>query len=406
MTLAIPKKWFAGADFTTDWTSRAFDDWSEHLGHLRNKRISILEIGAWEGRGSLFFLNFFRNSTLTPLDIFTLGNEGLFDHNVLEQFPDRVTKVKGRSTIELDQFAVEGRAFDLIYLDGSHLRDDVMIDSILAWRLLKVGGYLIWDDYELIKAMPGHFPLLDQDPMPAIDAFGAWHNGEMEVVHRDYQLIAKKVSNHYRQDVPGQEELVNSSSKLREATERLAETEESRLEVTERLAATEASRREITERLAETETSLRRSDSKLEEAQTALDAAKNQAEAQGRKVAALEAELAATRQAKAMAEASLARSVTEFAMLTNLLHEQEVKYAALLDHVEWLNRVAHADSHQPGLWGLLPRNVRVGKQRERRRQRGLFDANAYLGRNPDVEAAGMDPFDHYVRHGFLEGRAR
>jgi predicted O-methyltransferase YrrM len=37
--------------------------------------------------------------------------------------------------------------FELIYIDGDHHRDQVMIDSCLAWRLLRPGGIMIWDDY-------------------------------------------------------------------------------------------------------------------------------------------------------------------------------------------------------------------------------------------------------------------
>lgn len=33
-----------------------------------------------------------------------------------------------------------------------------------------------------------------------------------------------------------------------------------------------------------------------------------------------------------------------------------------------------------------------------------FDAEYYLGRNPDVAAAGVDPFEHFWFHGFREGR--
>ncbi|GAA3712714.1 hypothetical protein GCM10022421_19980 [Oceanisphaera sediminis] len=37
-------------------------------------------------------------------------------------------------------------------------------------------------------------------------------------------------------------------------------------------------------------------------------------------------------------------------------------------------------------------------------QSGLFDAAWYLRRYPDVAAAGMDPWLHYLRHGYKEGR--
>jgi hypothetical protein len=38
------------------------------------------------------------------------------------------------------------------------------------------------------------------------------------------------------------------------------------------------------------------------------------------------------------------------------------------------------------------------------RASGLFDERWYRQRYPDVEAAGMDALDHYVRHGWREGR--
>lgn len=42
-------------------------------------------------------------------------------------------------------------------------------------------------------------------------------------------------------------------------------------------------------------------------------------------------------------------------------------------------------------------------QAERTRAR-IFDANHYLEFNPDVRAAGVDPFSHYLKHGWREGR--
>ena len=36
--------------------------------------------------------------------------------------------------------------------------------------------------------------------------------------------------------------------------------------------------------------------------------------------------------------------------------------------------------------------------------RKLFDRDFYLRTNPDVAAAGVDPFKHYLEHGAMEGR--
>ena len=193
--------WFDCATFTTDWTSRAFKVWDFHLSARRDESLEILEIGAWEGRGTLFFLNYFPKARIDCVDIFLLGNEGLFDANVIARFPDRVGKFKSRSIPLLDAFATrKKKSFDLIYIDGAHERDDVMIDTILAWRLLKVGGTLIWDDYDILNAMPGHFTK-DQDPKPAIDAFLAWYDGEYELVHSEYQVIVRKTKPHYETDM-------------------------------------------------------------------------------------------------------------------------------------------------------------------------------------------------------------
>ncbi|WP_186437570.1 class I SAM-dependent methyltransferase [Agrobacterium tumefaciens] len=204
--------WFAGASFTTDWSSRAFNDWDAHLSELRQKDIEILEIGSWEGRSSIFFLNYFPFSRIDCVDIFLLGNESLFDSNVMQKYRDRVGKHKSRSIPLLDAFATrERRSFDLIYIDGAHERDDVMVDTILAWRLLKVGGVLIWDDYDILNAMPDHFTK-DQDPKPAIDAFLAWRTGEYEITHFGYQVIIRKTKPHYETEMTLLDPALNSST--------------------------------------------------------------------------------------------------------------------------------------------------------------------------------------------------
>lgn len=49
-----------------------------------------------------------------------------------------------------DKFWSENRSskFDLIYIDGSHLYDDVKNDLYEAWKRLKPGGLLLCDDWD------------------------------------------------------------------------------------------------------------------------------------------------------------------------------------------------------------------------------------------------------------------
>jgi Methyltransferase domain len=157
------RPWFANKDFTTDWTSGNFTTWRRALSPLRNEPLRILEIGSWEGRSAVFFLNFCPRATIVCIDTFggtpeedyvydglreqIRGVEDRFDRN-LKPFADRVEKLKSRSIPALAQLASSQRQFDLAYIDASHRRDEVMNDSLGVWHILAPGGIIIWDDYE------------------------------------------------------------------------------------------------------------------------------------------------------------------------------------------------------------------------------------------------------------------
>jgi hypothetical protein len=53
---------------------------------------------------------------------------------------------------------------------------------------------------------------------------------------------------------------------------------------------------------------------------------------------------------------------------------------------------------------VLQKHRAVKAQMRTIRSSGLFDEEWYLRTYPDVEREGMDPVEHYVRHGFQEGR--
>lgn len=53
------------------------------------------------------------------------------------------------SQIALPQFLAEGRRFDLAFVDGNHRFDAVFLDLYYLGRLVRRGGILILDDYQL-----------------------------------------------------------------------------------------------------------------------------------------------------------------------------------------------------------------------------------------------------------------
>jgi predicted O-methyltransferase YrrM len=195
-------RWEEGRTFHSDWAAHNFFQWAELLHGLRDRPVRILEIGSWEGRSALFFLNFLPHSTILCIDPFA-GNaehqrdpywvdlarksEQQFDHN-LAGYESRVEKVVGSSADVLPRLGAAGRRFDLAYIDGSHLAADVYRDGVLVWSLLDRAGIALFDDYE--------WPMMDtpeQRPKLGVDRFLAAHAGQYREIHRDYQLAIEKL---------------------------------------------------------------------------------------------------------------------------------------------------------------------------------------------------------------------
>jgi predicted O-methyltransferase YrrM len=193
------RSWFAGKDFSNDWTSGNFTMWRRVLSPLREEPLRILEIGSWEGRSAVFFLNFFARATITCIDTFGGSEEhqnltaqladieARFDRN-LAPFGPRVEKIKSRSGAALERLAAQGRRFDLAYIDAGHRRDDVMADSLGVWPLLAPGGVVIWDDYEWGRGLPP-----EERPQPAIDDFLRDHQGGYRLLAKTYQLAIERL---------------------------------------------------------------------------------------------------------------------------------------------------------------------------------------------------------------------
>jgi hypothetical protein len=146
-------EYFAGKKFTDlNITATRIADWEKILKPLVGRVKSVLEVGSCEGGSALFWYKFF-GANVECIDNWQAPLHGVppeqveanFDANVADT---SIIKLKHDSTVGLHVMAKMGMQYDLIYIDGDHCRDQVMIDSCLAWRLLKPGGMMIWDDWE------------------------------------------------------------------------------------------------------------------------------------------------------------------------------------------------------------------------------------------------------------------
>lgn len=195
-----------GKTFHNDWFTSNIPTWLkafDKLGWDTEKELKVCEIGSWEGLSSLFILTYFPNAQLTCVDTWSGAQEHLipdsfensilskteitFDQN-LADYKDRFTKVKTNSYdfFNSKNHLVNGD-FDLIYIDGSHYADDIMIDALKSFQNLKPGGMLIFDDY-----FWKHFERLTENPAFAINSFLNLKNNWLDIVCFDYQVIIQR----------------------------------------------------------------------------------------------------------------------------------------------------------------------------------------------------------------------
>jgi predicted O-methyltransferase YrrM len=182
----------AGFQFTADWFGGNIENWQRFLSHLVGQaNIAFLEIGCYEGRATIWLLgNVLTHETakIDCIDVFYDEScERRFEHNIRTALGDKkVKKIKGSSQEILRHLPFHH--YDVIYIDGSHAAPDVLEDAVLAFRLLKHGGIMIFDDYEW-DAHQDQLLL----PKMAVNAFLEIYQRQYYLVHMGYQVILTKL---------------------------------------------------------------------------------------------------------------------------------------------------------------------------------------------------------------------
>lgn len=180
--------------FSQNWFQDNGKNWMVWLNkYIGKDNLKFLEIGCFEGRATVWLMEHIltgSNNSMTVIDTF----EGSVEHKdraldvskMMENFKENVKPFEEKIEIDIhqgmsqDELTIfEECTFNFIYVDGSHRAPDVLTDAVMAFRTLRGGGLMIFDDYGWAKYKDERM-----NPKIAIDAF-------LEVFKNEYILIDK-----------------------------------------------------------------------------------------------------------------------------------------------------------------------------------------------------------------------
>jgi len=162
----------------------------------KQQPIRLLEIGSYEGMSACHFSDKYLlhpQSELICVDPFDLGDvctpltsqtKTLCLANIAAS--SHASQVQMKQMYSSDFFKeYQGPMFDFIYIDGSHLEEDIKLDMTEADKILEQGGIMWMDDY-----LGGH----DGKNKRAMDSVISTFGSRYSVVHQGYQIALRKVS--------------------------------------------------------------------------------------------------------------------------------------------------------------------------------------------------------------------
>jgi predicted O-methyltransferase YrrM len=188
-----------GYHFTSDWFSVNIPNWKKYLSRFVNvPEINALEIGSWEGRSACWLLDnvlTHESARLTCIDTWQGSAENAnfdkflllflqerFDVNIsLTGHPEKVIKKVNRSLEVLP--SLSSNSYDLIYVNSFYNSFDVLWNAVLLWKLLKVGGIIIFDDYAWNK----------KNKMD-VDHFIGGYSSQIKIIHKWCDVFIEKLS--------------------------------------------------------------------------------------------------------------------------------------------------------------------------------------------------------------------
>lgn len=183
-------------EYTSDWHTHVANRWLKNLAEFIQKPCDYLEIGSHEGLSALWMMqNILTHDKSSAYCIDVWWKEEYrvrFLNNIITSLDESQCKrfnfVRDSSLKELPRLISANRQFDVIYIDGKHHSDMVLMEFGMCWNLLKKGGILIFDDYLYQK--DNGTPISMKN---GVDNILANFTGLYEVIESHYQMTIRKI---------------------------------------------------------------------------------------------------------------------------------------------------------------------------------------------------------------------
>jgi predicted O-methyltransferase YrrM len=173
------------------------DDVSQHVetwralcaGFIGKPNLRCLEVGSREGLSAAWFLD---NVLIDPTSSITCVDKQFSPvfHKNMERggHCDRVRAIERDSFDALVALNAAGEVFDLIYIDADHKARACLQDGVLAFRMLRDDGLMVFDDYGWRRDLLPDW----KRPDTAIDAFLACYKPHLRLLHKGFQVAFRR----------------------------------------------------------------------------------------------------------------------------------------------------------------------------------------------------------------------
>ena len=183
----------------TEW-----EHWDKYLSKFVGQKINCLDIGAYTGEATCWMLNNLCGNpyskvfsidtweTTTEYDNYTNEVEKIFDQAIEKTGKENHhVKMKMPYNTALHNLK-EGKfiIFDLIFINATHVKTDILTSAILSWDILNEEGILIFDDYKKLESKDKN---VNKNNI-AIDSFVSVFENQLKTLYKETQYIIEKIN--------------------------------------------------------------------------------------------------------------------------------------------------------------------------------------------------------------------